>query len=89
VELDRTLTGAEQQRLEQDLITQRLTALRLNQLNQWLQQADFTQPCLLQETSEDSAPEQQRYVQAQLLAQNCADHRAQVAALNSQLQSRH
>lgn len=88
VELDRTLTEADQQRLQQDLITQRLTALRLNQLNQWLQQADFTQPRLLQETPEDSAPEQQRYVQAQLLAQNCADHRAQVAALNSQLQSR-
>lgn len=88
VELDRTLTQADQQRLQQDLITQSLTALRLNQLNHWLQQADLKRTCLLPDEPDTTTPEQQRFVQAQLLAQNCADHRAQVAALHSQVQSR-
>lgn len=88
VELDRTLTEADQQRLQQDLITQRLTAQRLSQLNEWLRQGDFNQVCRLSEINDISAPEQQRDVQTQLMAQNCADHKAQTAALNNQLQSR-
>ena len=88
VELDRTLTEADQQRLLKDLTTQRLTVMRMQQLSQWLQKGDLSQRCLLSEGSEFSAPEQQRYVQAQLLEQKCADHRAQVAALTNQLQSR-
>lgn|SRR3990167_738523 len=88
VELDRTLTAADQQRLEQDLVTQRLTALRLSQLSEWLQQGRMDRPCRLPETPEQPAPEGERYVQAQLLAQNCADHAAQYRALQNQVQSR-
>jgi hemolysin D len=88
VELDRTLTEADQQRLIKDLTTQRLTASRMQQLSDWLQQGDHSKPCLLPESDLGGAPDERRYIQARLLEQKCMDHRAQVAALDNQLRSR-
>lgn len=88
VELDSTLTAADQQRLEQDLVTQRLTAQRLGHLSEWLKIGNISRPCSLSEDPNVVAPEGERYVQVQLLAQNCADHAAQYRALQNQILSR-